>query len=97
MPRTPALAPLTDALFGFIRAGAHSRCVATMSESMRAFDSGVALAAQSSCGRQVGNAAEIITSLPLAFGSHATNSVESLKRGRMMVSSVTSFPPVPGL
>ena len=97
VPRTPALAPVRDGLFGLTRAGAHSRWVATMSESMRALDSGVAFAAQSSCGRHVGNPAEIMTSLPLAFGSHATNSVESLKRGRMIVSSVTSLPPVPGL
>ncbi len=68
-----------------------------MSESMRAFDSGVAFAAQSSCGRQVGSGAEIMTSFPFACGNHFTNSVLSLKRGRVIVSNVTSLPPVPGL
>src|SRR4051812_24069463 len=42
VPRTPALAPETDGLFGLTRRLAHSRCVLTMSESMRALESGVA-------------------------------------------------------
>ena len=94
VPRTPALAPVTDGLFGLTRSGAHSRCVATMSESMRAFDSGVALAAQSSCGRQVGSAAEIMTSLPLAFGEplHELGAVREARQDDRLERDVACRP-----
>ncbi len=48
-------------------------------------------------GRQVGIGAETSTSLPLALGSHFTNSVLSANRGRMIVGAIRSRFPVPGL
>src|SRR6185437_4409744 len=60
-------------------------------------DAGVALVSQSSRGRQVGCGAATRMNLPLAFGSHFTNSVLSAKRGRMIVLAVRPFFPLPGL
>src|SRR6187399_62143 len=68
-----------------------------MSESMRALDSGVAQRIQSSDGRHVGKAGESSTTLPRAFGNHATNSVLSLNFGRMIASAFTGLAFVPGL
>ena len=69
----------------------------TIVVSMRAFDSGVAIAAHSSSGRHVGYAGEMSTNLPFAFGSHFTNSLLSFTIGSTMVVPVTFLPPVPGL
>ena len=68
-----------------------------ISVSMRAMDSAVDHRNQSSDGRQVGHAGETITILPLALGSHFTNSVLSLKRGSTIASALIGLPFVPGL
>src|SRR6185503_7160163 len=79
-----------------IESTVHSLFMSAIIVSMRARLAGVAYLTQSSDGRQVGHAGEISTILPLAFGNHFTNSVLSLKRGRMIVSAVSGAL-VPGL
>ena len=74
-----------------------SRCITAMDVSIRAMDAGVPKRSQSSDGRHVGQAGESSTILPLAFGSHFTNSVLSLNFGSTMASAVTGLPLVPGL
>jgi len=69
----------------------------TIVVSIRAFDSGVAIAAHSSSGRQVGYAGEMRTNLPLTFGSHCANALLSDTIGRITVVPMRSLPPVPGL